>query len=122
MEKTSIKLPLLLALFMLASLLPLTVMAQISVGPNKKQLFMTGQLCKSHDDCKANSVYSSNFCISKISGSEMGHCAGFDSTLGMELKESKAKGTCGKCKTDADCKSCPVTSGCEKIILDGACV
>ncbi|XP_019154531.1 PREDICTED: uncharacterized protein LOC109151076 [Ipomoea nil] len=123
MERVSIKPACFLLLFMVASLLPSSLMAQISVGPNKKQLFMTGQLCKSHDDCKANSVYSTNFCINKISGSEMGHCVGFGSTLVLasETKKSKAILGCGKCETDADCRDCPATAGCEKIILDGYC-
>nr|GMD54203.1 uncharacterized protein LOC109151076 [Ipomoea batatas] len=87
-------------------------MAQISVGPNKKQLFMTGQLCKTHDDCKANSVYSGNFCINKMSGSEMGHCVGFGSTLVLpsETKKSKPILGCGKCETDEDCRDCPATA------------
>nr|GMD50086.1 uncharacterized protein LOC109151407 [Ipomoea batatas] len=98
------------------------MMAQISVGPNKKQLFMTGQLCKTHDDCKANSVYSGNFCINKMSGSEMGHCVGFGSTLEKKQKKSKAKPSgCGKCETDDDCRGCPAAAACEKIILDGMC-
>ncbi|XP_019154970.1 PREDICTED: uncharacterized protein LOC109151407 [Ipomoea nil] len=123
MERHSIKLLLLLAFFMVASLLPSIMMAQVSVGPNKKQLFMTGQLCKSHDDCKANSVYSTNFCINEISGSEIGHCVGFDSTLEMVVKKSKAKeGGCGKCETDDDCKNCPAAASCEKYIMNGTCV
>nr|GMD52236.1 uncharacterized protein LOC109151348 [Ipomoea batatas] len=77
MERVPTKLAVFLALLMAASLLPSSLTGQITVGPNKKQMFMTGQLCKSHDDCKANSVYSTNFCINKISGSQVGHCAGF---------------------------------------------
>nr|GLL39479.1 uncharacterized protein LOC109151348 [Ipomoea trifida] len=121
------KLAVFLALLMAASLLPSSLTEKITVGPNKKQMVMTGQLCKSHDDCKANSVYSTNFCINKISGSEVGHCAGlFGSNLGgvastTEDKKGKSKGGCGKCKTDADCRGCPAAAACEKIILNGYC-
>ncbi|XP_019154866.1 PREDICTED: uncharacterized protein LOC109151347 [Ipomoea nil] len=126
MERVPTKIAVFLALFMAASLLPSSLTAQITVGPNKKQLFMTGQLCKSHHDCKANTAYSTNFCINKISGSQVGHCAGVGPTLGgvastTEDKKTKPKGGCGKCKTDADCRGCSVTAGCEKIILPGIC-
>nr|GLL39480.1 uncharacterized protein LOC109151076 [Ipomoea trifida] len=123
MDRVSMKPACFLVLFMVASLLPSSLMAQISVGPNKQQLFMTGQLCKTHDDCKANSVYSANFCINKMSGSEMGHCVGFGSTLVLpsETKKRKPILGCGKCETDEDCRDCPATAACEKIILPGYC-
>ncbi|XP_019154567.1 PREDICTED: uncharacterized protein LOC109151107 [Ipomoea nil] len=129
MERVSLlKLACFLVLFMAAlSLLPSSLMAKIYVGPNKVELFMTGQLCKSHSDCKTNTAYPGNFCINQISGSEIGHCVGFGSTLALpsERKDEERKpnvGYCGKCETDEDCRNCSVTAGCEKIIVPGYCM
>ncbi|XP_031114620.1 uncharacterized protein LOC116018773 [Ipomoea triloba] len=132
------KLAFLLCVFMAASLLASSSSARLGEGTERKQLFMTGQLCRSHQDCKANSLYTGNFCINKISESEIGHCVGFGSTLETEQENSKCKkekhkkkkkqkkskakpSGCGKCETDDDCRGCPAAAACEKIILDGMC-
>nr|GMD62188.1 uncharacterized protein LOC109151107 [Ipomoea batatas] len=128
MERVSLKLACFIVLFMAAfSLLPLSLMAKISVGPNKVQMFMTGQLCKSHSDCRTNSAYPSNFCMNKISESGIGHCVGYQSTLGTVASETKDEerkpkvDSCGKCKTDADCRDCKPTAGCDFALLHGYC-
>ena len=118
MERVPIKFELLVLLFVVASsLAPASSkpLPQMSVGPNKKQVFLTGQLCQSHDDCKAaNTAYSGHFCVNNnIAGSDMmGHCVGFDPRLDTELKKKKKPAGCGKCETDADCKGCPAAAAC----------
>nr|GMD37175.1 uncharacterized protein LOC109151107 [Ipomoea batatas] len=128
MERVSLKLACFIVLFMAAfSLFPSSLMAKISVGPNKAQMFMTGQLCKSHSDCRSNSAYPGNFCMNKISGSGIGHCVGFQSTLALpsETKDEERKpkvGVCGRCETDEDCRDCVPTAGCDHWVLPGFCV
>ncbi|CAH9118150.1 unnamed protein product [Cuscuta epithymum] len=116
-----------LCLFVLASLLGKGLIeAQISAGTNKEQLIVSGQVCKSHDDCKSNAANNGrHFCIKDGGGSETGHCVGFDPAIETELKKKKKKkpkkGGCGKCESDDDCKGCPAAAACEKIILNGFC-
>nr|GMC87559.1 uncharacterized protein LOC109151107 [Ipomoea batatas] len=129
MERVSLKLACFLVLFMAAlSLLPSSLMAKISVGPNNVEMVMTGQLCKSHSDCRTNSAYPGNFCMNKISGSGIGHCVGFQSTLALpsETKDEERKpnvGVCGRCDTDEDCRECVPTAGCDHVLFtEGMCV
>ncbi|XP_031115241.1 uncharacterized protein LOC116019232 [Ipomoea triloba] len=130
MERVSLKLACFIVLFMAAfSLLPSSLMAKISVGPNNVQMVMTGQLCKSHSDCRSNSAYPGNFCMNKISGSGIGHCVGFQSTLALpsETKDEERKpkvGVCGRCETDEDCRECVPTAGCDHVLFPdgGMCV
>ncbi|XP_031117564.1 uncharacterized protein LOC116021096 [Ipomoea triloba] len=128
MERVSLKLACFLVLFMATlSLLPSSLMAKMSIGPNKLQTFMTGQLCKSHSDCRSNSAYPGNFCMNKNSGSGIGHCVGFQSTLALpsETKdeEGKPRVGCGQCDSDEDCRDCSTLAYCyyEVSLLIGFC-